>query len=223
MNLNNYTIKAQTVIQNALQLVSDYQQLGIEPGHLLQAILQTDEENVQFLLNKLSVNQVQLKEHLHSLIHSYPKASGAQPYFSNDAQAVLNKAASYLKTFKDDFIAVEHLLLALATSKEQVGSLLQKMGVHEKALIKAIQELRGNERVTTPNAEDKYRSLARYSKNLNNLAKAGKIDPVIGRDEEIRRVLQIISRRSKNNPILLGEPGVGKTAIVEGRDRKSVV
>lgn len=222
MNFNNYTIKAQEAIQTALQIAEDYQQLGIEPGHLLQAILQADEQNISFLLKKLNVNQNQLSTKLRELIESYPKASGAQPYFTNDTQAVLSKATSYLKTFKDEYVAVEHLLLALVTTKGKLSSLLHDVGFEEKALIKAIQELRGNLKVTEPNAEAKYRSLERYSKNLNTLAKAGKIDPVIGRDDEIRRVLQIISRRSKNNPILLGEPGVGKTAIVEGLAQRIV-
>jgi ATP-dependent Clp protease ATP-binding subunit ClpB len=222
MNLNNYTIKAQEVIQTAVQTVEEHQQLGIEPGHLLQAILQADEQNISFLLKKLQVNRQQLSTKLQVVLESYPKASGSQPYITNDTQAVLNKATSYLKIFKDEFVAVEHLLLGLVTTQGKIASLLQEIGITEKSLIQAIQELRGNTRVTEQNAEAKYRSLERYSKNLNNLAKAGKIDPVIGRDDEIRRVLQIISRRSKNNPILLGEPGVGKTAIVEGLAQRIV-
>jgi ATP-dependent Clp protease ATP-binding subunit ClpB len=216
MNLNNYTIKAQEAIQTAVQIAEEHQQLGIEPGHLLQAILQADEQNISFLFKKLQVNRQQLTAKLQAILESYPKASGTQPYITNDTQAVLNKATSYLKIFKDEFVAVEHLLLGLVTTQGKIATLLQEVGITEKPLIQAIQELRGNTRVTEQNAETKYRSLERYSKNLNNLAKAGKIDPVIGRDDEIRRVLQIISRRSKNNPILLGEPGVGKTAIVEG-------
>ncbi|OJW72081.1 MAG: ATP-dependent chaperone ClpB [Candidatus Amoebophilus sp. 36-38] len=222
MNLNNYTIKAQEAVQSAVQIAEEHQQLGIEPGHLLQAILQADEQNISFLLKKLNINHQQLLTKLQSLVETYSKASGTQPYITNETQVVLTKATSYLKTFKDEYVAVEHLLLGLATTKGKVGSLLQDAGFEEKALIKAIQELRGNTSVTEPNAEAKYRSLERYSKNLNNLAKAGKIDPVIGRDDEIRRVLQIISRRSKNNPILLGEPGVGKTAIVEGLAQRIV-
>ena len=220
--MNNYTIKAQEAVQSAVQIAEEHQQLGIEPGHLLQAILQADEQNISFLLKKLNINHQQLLTKLQSLVETYSKASGTQPYITNETQVVLTKATSYLKTFKDEYVAVEHLLLGLATTKGKVGSLLQDAGFEEKALIKAIQELRGNTSVTEPNAEAKYRSLERYSKNLNNLAKAGKIDPVIGRDDEIRRVLQIISRRSKNNPILLGEPGVGKTAIVEGLAQRIV-
>lgn len=222
MNLNNYTIKAQEVIQTAVQIAEEHQQLGIEPGHLLQAILQADEQNISFLFKKLQVNRQQLTAKLQAILESYPKASGTQPYITNDTQAILNKATSYLKTFKDEFVAVEHLLLGLVTTQGKIATLLQEVGITEKPLIQAIQELRGNTRVTEQNAEAKYRSLERYSKNLNNLAKSGKIDPVIGRDDEIRRVLQIISRRSKNNPILLGEPGVGKTAIVEGLAQRIV-
>jgi len=222
MNLNNYTIKAQEVIQTAIQIAEERQQLGIEPGHLLQAILQADEQNISFLLNKLQVNRQQLSIKLQAILENYPKASGTQPYITNDTQSILNKAISYLKIFKDEFVAVEHLMLGLVTTQGKIANLLQEVGMAEKPLIQAIQALRGNTRVTEPNAEAKYRSLERYSKNLNNLAKAGKIDPVIGRDEEIRRVLQIISRRTKNNPILLGEPGVGKTAIVEGLAQRIV-
>lgn len=222
MDLNNYTIKAQEAIQRAITVAEKQQQLGIEPGHLLQAILQADTHNIGFLLKKLNINQQLLKTQVTALIHSYPKASGQQPYLSNDTQAVFQKAKSYLQVFKDEFIAVEHLLLGLVASTNKVGQLMKDLGFEEKQLIKAIQELRGSSRVTDPNAEAKYRSLARYSKDLNALAKAGKIDPVIGRDEEIRRVLQIVARRTKNNPILLGEPGVGKTAIVEGLAQRIV-
>ncbi len=222
MNLNNYTIKAQEAIQGAMQIAEEHQQLGIEPGHLLQAILQADEHNISFLLKKLHINQQLLKDKAAALINTYPKASGQQPYLTNDTHTVLKKAGSYLKTFQDEFIAVEHLLLGLVAGADKVAQLMKDLGFEEKQLVAAIQELRGNNRVTDPNAEAKYRSLERYSKDLNALAKAGKIDPVIGRDEEIRRVLQIISRRTKNNPILLGEPGVGKTAIVEGLAQRIV-
>ena len=216
MNLNHYTIKAQEAIQSAIKSAEDQQQLAIAPGHLLQAILQTGEHNIAFLFKKLNIEQSLLATKLEAIVRSYPKASGQQPYLANDTNTVLRKAEAYLKHFKDEFIAVEHLLLGLVAGSDKVGTLMKEVGLEEQALIKAIQELRGNSRVTDQNAEAKYRSLERYSKNLNALAKAGKIDPVIGRDEEIRRVLQILSRRTKNNPLLIGEPGVGKTAIVEG-------
>lgn len=216
MHLNNYTIKAQEVIQYALKLAEDHQQLAIEPGHLLQAILQTGEHNIAFLFKKLNVDQVLLANKLDDIVRSYPQASGQQPYLANDTHTALRKAEASLKQFKDEFITVEHLLLGLLAGSDKVGSLMKEVGLGAQALIKAIQELRGNNRVKDQNAEAKYRSLERYAQNLNALAKTGKIDPVIGRDEEIRRVLQILSRRTKNNPLLIGEPGVGKTAIVEG-------
>ncbi|MEM9417064.1 MAG: ATP-dependent chaperone ClpB [Bacteroidota bacterium] len=216
MNLNKYTIKAQEAIQQAVKLTEEHQQLAIEPGHLLQAILQTGEHNVAFLFKKLNVDQALLTNKLEEIIRGYPKASGQQPYLSNNTNTALSHAEATLKSFKDEFIAVEHLLLGLLAGSDKVALLMKETGIIAEPLTKAIQELRGNRRVTDPNAEAKYRSLERYSKNLNALAKAGKIDPVIGRDEEIRRVLQILSRRTKNNPLLIGEPGVGKTAIVEG-------
>ena len=222
MNFNNYTIKAQEALQKAAEIAGGYQQQGIEPGHLLKAILQSDENMISFVLNKLSINRKQLDNGLETIIQSYPKVSGQQPYLSNDSSAVLRKAESYLKEFSDEYVAVEHLLLGLLSGREKTAQLMKQAGFAEKELKLAIQELRGGERVTDQNAEAKYKSLERYSKNLNQLAKAGKIDPVIGRDDEIRRVLQILARRTKNNPILLGEPGVGKTAIVEGLAQRIV-
>ncbi len=222
MNFNKYTIKSQEVIQKAAEIASGNQQQAIEPGHLLKAILASDENVISFLVKKLNVNRGLLDTRLDEVIGSYPKVSGQQPYLSNDAHAALQSAESALKDFKDEFIAVEHILIGLYAGKEKVASLLKDAGFEKKSLIAAIKELRGGSSVTDQNAESKYRSLERYSKNLNELAKAGKIDPVIGRDDEIRRVLQILSRRTKNNPILLGEPGVGKTAIVEGMAQRIV-
>jgi ATP-dependent Clp protease ATP-binding subunit ClpB len=216
MLLNNYTIQAQEAIQRALKIAEDHQQLAIEPGHLLQAILQTEEHSIEFLLKKLNVNRSLLMHKLDNLVDSYPKASGQQPYLASDSNTALRKAETYLKDSKDEFITIEHLLLGLVAGSDKVGRLMKEAGIEAHVLTKAIQDLRGTTRVTDRNAEAKYRSLERYSKNLNYLAKAGKIDPVVGRDEEIRRILQILSRRTKNNPLLLGEPGVGKTAIVEG-------
>lgn len=216
MNPNNYTIKTQEAIQNALKIAADQQQLSIEPGHVLQAVLQADEHVIGFLLSKLHVNQAALDQKLAALLKRYPKASGQQPYFSSDTSAALSRAEGFLPRFKDTFVALEHLILGLATGQDATGQLLREVGCQEPALLQAIQALRGTSSVTDPHAEAQYRSLERYAKNLNALAQAGKIDPVIGRDEEIRRVLQIISRRTKNNPLLIGEPGVGKTAIVEG-------
>jgi ATP-dependent Clp protease ATP-binding subunit ClpB len=198
------------------------QQQAIEPGHLLKAIVETDENVSNYLFKKLNVNETILNTKLGEIINAYPRVSGQQPYLSSATNGVLQQAEKELREFKDEFIAIEHLLLAILASKDKVASILKDAGAERKGLIAAIKELRGGSSVTDQNAESKYKSLERYSKNLNELAKKGKIDPVIGRDEEIRRVLQILSRRTKNNPILLGEPGVGKTAIVEGMAQRIV-
>ncbi|MEJ2005821.1 MAG: AAA family ATPase, partial [Cyclobacteriaceae bacterium] len=222
MNFNNYTIKAQEVIQKAAEIAGGNQQQAIEPGHQMKAVLASDENVISFLTKKLNVNRTLLDTKLEEVVNSYPKVSGQQPYLSNDSHAALQKAETFLKEFKDEYIAVEHIILGLYEGKDKVASAMKDAGFDKKSLIAAIKELRGGSTVTDQNAESKYRSLERYSKNLNELAKAGKIDPVIGRDDEIRRVLQILSRRTKNNPILLGEPGVGKTAIVEGMAQRIV-
>ncbi len=222
MNFNNYTIKAQEALQKATEIASGAGQQVIETGHLLKAILMSDENLVSFLLKKLGANKQMIDTPLEQLINDYPKVSGGQPYLSNDAAKSLQKAEKYLKDFGDEYVAVEHIILGILAGNDKAAQLLKDVGFQEKQLIAAIKELRGGEKVTDQNAESKYRSLERYSKNLNELAKKGKIDPVIGRDEEIRRVLQILARRTKNNPILLGEPGVGKTAIVEGMAQRIV-
>jgi len=222
MNLNNYTIKSQEAIQKATEIALANQQQAIETGHLLKAVMATDENVISFLTKKLNINTGILESRLEEVLNSYPKNSAQQPYLANDTHAALTKAATYLKEFKDDYVAIEHLLLGILAGKDKVSQLMKDAGFASKELIKAIQELRGGSSVTDQNAEGKYQSLQRYSKNLNELAKQGKIDPVIGRDEEIRRVLQILSRRTKNNPMLLGEPGVGKTAIVEGMAQRIV-
>jgi ATP-dependent Clp protease ATP-binding subunit ClpB len=216
MDFKQFTIKSQEAIQKAVEVTSAEQQQAIEPAHLLKGIFSEDENVTDFLFKKLGVNKIHINQKTDDLIKSYPKVSGQQPYLSNTSNQVLSKAKDYLKTFGDEFIAIEHLLLAILAGNEKTSQLLKDQGLSEKPLIEAIKELRQGNKVTDQNAESKYRALEKYSKNLNELAKKGKIDPVIGRDEEIRRVLQILARRTKNNPILLGEPGVGKTAIVEG-------
>ena len=216
MDFKQFTIKSQEAIQKAVEVTSAEQQQAIEPAHLLKGIFSEDENVTDFLFKKLGVNKKHITQKTDELIKSYPKVSGQQPYLSNTTNQVLSKAKDYLKTFGDEFIAIEHLLLAILAGNEKAAQLLKDQGLSEKPLIGAIKELRQGNIVTDQNAESKYRALEKYSKNLNELAKKGKIDPVIGRDEEIRRVLQILARRTKNNPILLGEPGVGKTAIVEG-------
>lgn len=222
MNFEKFTIKSQEALQKAAELALTAQQQAIEPAHLLKALWETDENVIGYLAAKLNVSRPMLETRLEELLKSYAKVSGTQPYLSAATNAVLQGAEKELREFKDDFISVEHLLLALLASKDKVSAILKDSGFTRQALIKAIQSLRGESRVTDPHAEGKYKSLERYSKNLNQMAKDGKIDPVIGRDEEIRRVLQILARRTKNNPILLGEPGVGKTAIVEGMAQRIV-
>lgn len=222
MNFEKYTIKSQEAIQKSAEIAIGNHHQAIEPGHLLKAILETDENVVAYLIKKMNVNRAVLDAKLSEVMSSYPKVTGQQPYLSSATNTVLQQAEKELREFKDEFIAVEHLLLAILHTRDKVSSLLKDAGFDRSGLIKAIRELRGGSSVTDPNAEAKYKSLERYSKNLNDLAKKGKIDPVIGRDEEIRRVLQILSRRTKNNPILLGEPGVGKTAIVEGLAQRIV-
>ncbi|MDZ7608797.1 MAG: ATP-dependent chaperone ClpB [Cyclobacteriaceae bacterium] len=222
MNFNNYTIKGQEAIQKAIEVAGSNQQQIVDTGHVMKALLVSDENVISFILKKLSVNRLLLDEKLDDIIAHYPKSSGQQPYFSNEVQHVFQKATDYLKEFGDEFIAIEHILLALTDGNDKTSSLLKDLGFSKKHLIGAIRELRGGDQVKDQNAEAKYRSLDRYSRNLNKMASEGKIDPVIGRDEEVRRVLQILTRRTKNNPILLGEPGVGKTAIVEGLAQRIV-
>ncbi|MFN8348226.1 MAG: ATP-dependent chaperone ClpB [Spirosomataceae bacterium] len=225
MNFNQYTIKAQEVVQRAVQMAQSNQQQVVETGHILKAILEEDPNTSQFLAKKLNVALPTLHTKLEVIVNGYPRVAGTAntEYLSNDLNAAFQKAQGYLKEFKDEFVSVELLYLGLAAGKDTTAKLMQEVGLKEKDLLAAIKELRGkNNPVKDQNAEAKYRSLERYSKNLNELARAGKIDPVIGRDDEIRRVLQILARRTKNNPMLLGEPGVGKTAIVEGLAQRIV-
>jgi len=222
MNFEKFTIKSQEALQKSAEIAAGNQQQAIEPGHLLKAILETDENVSNYVFKKLNVNITILETKLDDIVNSYPKVSGQQAYLSGTTNTVLQNAEKELREFKDEFVAVEHLLLALLNTKDKVSSIMKDAGLDRTSLVKAIKELRGGSSVKDQNAEAKYKSLERYSINLNELAKKGKIDPVIGRDEEIRRVLQILSRRTKNNPILLGEPGVGKTAIVEGMAQRIV-
>ncbi len=216
MNFNNYTIKAQEAVQKASEIALGNQQQAIETAHLLKALLLVDENVVSHLLKKLNVNVRHVEEELDKQIAGFPKVSGSNIYLSSTANTALQKAQSYLKEFKDEFVSIEHILLGLLGTGDQTAALLKDQGVTEKDLKKAISELRGSARVTDQNAEATYNALNKYARNLNEFAESGKLDPVIGRDEEIRRVIQILSRRTKNNPILVGEPGVGKTAIAEG-------
>ena len=216
MNFKNYTIKSQEALNKATEIATSYDQQVVETGHLLQAIFQSDENLISFLFKKMGVKRSVLEYKLVLIITHYPKVTGGQPYLSNTAAQALQQAEKLLKELGDEYVAVEHIILGIQKGKDNIAQLLRDFGFDQKTTLAAISELRGGRTVQDPNAETKYRSLDRYSNNLNELAKKGKIDPVIGRDEEIRRVLQILARRTKNNPILLGEPGVGKTAIVEG-------
>ncbi|MCX6166679.1 MAG: ATP-dependent chaperone ClpB [Sphingobacteriales bacterium] len=216
MNFNNFTIKAQEAIQKASEIASGNQQQAIENAHLLKGLLLVDENVIHYLLKKLNVNINRLDNQLDELITTFPKVSGSEVYLASSTNSTIQKAQSYLKEFKDEFVSVEHLLLGILAAGDKVSGFLKDSGVNEKDLKKAIVELRGNSRVSDQNAEATYNALNKYARNLNEYAESGKLDPVIGRDDEIRRVIQILSRRTKNNPILIGEPGVGKTAIAEG-------
>ncbi len=217
MNLNNFTLKSQEAVQQAQQIAVGLGSQNIESGHLLKAILEVDENVAPFLFKKLNVNLPIFKQALDKIIERYPKVENATgQYLSTDANQALVKATAYLKEFKDEYVSVEHLLLGLLTTKDVIGQLMKDNGMNEKDLKKAILDLRKGSNVTSSGAEETYNALNKYAIDLCALAQAGKMDPVIGRDEEIRRVLQILSRRTKNNPILVGEPGVGKTAIAEG-------
>ena len=216
MNLNNYTIKSQEAVQQAIQIATTNGQQAIETAHILKGILEVDENVISFILKKLNVNTTNFSKALDKIIESFPKVSGGQSFLSNNANQAVAKASAYLKEFGDEYVSIEHLLLALLAAKDVVSQLMKDSGVTEKDLKAAISELRKGSKVTSQTAEETYNALNKFAINLNNQAKKGKLDPVIGRDEEIRRVLQILSRRTKNNPILVGEPGVGKTAIAEG-------
>ncbi len=217
MDLKKFTIKSQEAIAQAQQIAVENQNQSIETLHLLSGLLQTDENVIQFLLKKTGVNIPRLNEVINAQIKTYPRVSGSSSlYLSSDANQALIKSQSLLKEFGDEFVAVELILLAILMAKDTAAQILKDAGLSEKALKLAISEMRGSSKVNSVGAESNYNSLEKYAKNLNDLASKGKLDPVIGRDDEIRRVLQILSRRTKNNPVLIGEPGVGKTAIAEG-------
>ncbi|MCC6937763.1 MAG: AAA family ATPase, partial [Flavobacteriales bacterium] len=216
MDLNQFTIRSQQAIQQAQTIASGNGQQILENGHILKGILEVDADVTPFLLKKLNVNLDAMQQALDRIIGTYPKQSGGQVTLSRNASTTLTKALAALKEFGDEYASVEHLLIGVLESGDTVSQLLKDNGVNRKDLVAAIKELRKGAKVTSQSQEETYNALNKYAKNLNQLAKANKLDPVIGRDEEIRRVLQILSRRTKNNPILIGEPGVGKTAIAEG-------
>jgi ATP-dependent Clp protease ATP-binding subunit ClpB len=216
MNINNFTIKSQEVVQKAQQLTQANGQQQIENAHLFKAILEVDANVTPFLLKKLGVSLPVFSQVLDSTVQNYPKVSGGNLTLSQTTNKTLIEASNIAKKMNDEYVSIEHLILAIFKCKDTVSQQLKDQGVSEKGLLSAISELRKGENVTSQSAEETYNSLSKYAKNLNQLASDGKLDPVIGRDEEIRRILQILSRRTKNNPMLVGEPGVGKTAIAEG-------
>jgi ATP-dependent Clp protease ATP-binding subunit ClpB len=216
MNLDNFTIRSQEAVEQAYLIARDHQHQAVETGHLLKSILGASESVASHLLSKSGINTGDLERVLDKIIESYAKVTGGDQYLSSNANKALQKSLEVAKSMQDQFVSVEHILLGLLASGDQTGKLLKDFGVNEKDLKMLIQELRKGSKVTSQTAEDTYNSLNRYAVNLNEQARRGRLDPVIGREEEIRRVLQILSRRTKNNPILIGEPGVGKTAIAEG-------
>ena len=216
MNFNNFTIKSQEAVQKAVEITSANGQQAIEPVHLLEGVVDVGESLVNYIFQKLGVNVNLLKTAVDREIASLPKVSGGEPYLSREANAVLQKASDYSSKMGDQFVALESILMALLQTKSSASSFMKDAGINEKELGAAIDELRKGQSVKDASAEDTYNALSKYAINLNERARTGKLDPVIGRDDEIRRVLQILSRRTKNNPILIGEPGTGKTAIAEG-------
>lgn len=223
MNLNNFTIKSQELVQEAAQLAVNRQHPAVEKAHLLSALLAGDDQLIQFIFKKLSVSKPNLLLKVAAILDGMPKVSGGEnPSYSNTAYQAIQKATASLQEFGDEYVAVDHILLALSQGNDPVAKILNEAGLEEKPIKAAMKEIRKTQKINDPNAESKFKALEKYSNNLNRQAIAGKLDPVIGRDDEIRRLLQILSRRTKNNPILLGEPGVGKTAIVEGLAQRIV-
>ncbi len=216
MNLNNFTIKSQEAVQKAFEIAKAYNHQAVEPGHLLKGVIESADDIVAFLFKKLGVNPATVEKVGEQIINSYPKVSGGETYLSTTGRDVLQASINISKKAGDEYVSVESIIVALVKVKDNVSRMLKDSGLNEKDLQKAIVELRKGEKVKSQNAEDSFNALNRFAINLNDQARNGKLDPVIGRDEEIRRILQILSRRTKNNPILIGEPGVGKTAIAEG-------
>ena len=220
--MNNYTIKSQEAVQAAVQLAQEKGQQAIETGHLLRGVIEKGENITNFIFNKLGVNSRNVLAALDRIVDGYPKVSGGSPYLSDEANKVLEKATKLAGEMGDQYVSLEHIILGLLSVKDPVSGMLKDAGMTEKETRAAIDELRKGSKVNSQSAEDNYDALGRYAINLNERARNGKLDPVIGRDDEIRRVLQILSRRTKNNPILIGEPGVGKTAIAEGLAQRIV-
>ena len=218
MNFNNYTFKAQEALQKALELAKSNGQQYVEPIHLLKAFLKIEESTIPYILKKIGINLSHFSQKVEESLNALPKVSGpiGTQSFGSAMPAILEAASQQATKMQDEFISLEHLFYALVTSQEVTGKLLREQGIRESTLLKVVEEMRAGQKVTDQSAESKYQALQKYARNLNDLARKGKMDPVIGREDEIRRIMQILSRRTKNNPILIGEPGVGKTAIAEG-------
>ena len=218
-NLNKFTVKAQETVQGAIEIAQNYNNQIVEPEHLLAAMLQDQSNLAVSIIQKSGANINQIKIKIGELLELLPKVSGSgigNQQLSTNSAKLFDAASDEAKILKDEYVSNEHLLLALSEDKGSAGKLLKETGINKKVILSALKDIRGNQRVTSQNPEDTYQSLQKYGRDLNDLARSNKLDPVIGRDEEIRRVLQVLSRRTKNNPVLIGEPGVGKTAIAEG-------
>ena len=218
-NLNKLTIKAQEVVQNAVEIAQNYNNQIVEPEHIFASMLQESGSVAESMVQKTGANVSQIKVSVGEFLESLPKVTGSgigNQQLSNNTAKLFDRAAAEAKNLKDEFVSTEHLLLALTEESGKIGDLFKKNNINKNIVLSALRDIRGNQRVTSQNAEDTYQSLKKFGRDLNELARNGKLDPVIGRDEEIRRVLQVLSRRTKNNPVLIGDPGVGKTAIAEG-------
>ena len=218
-NFNNFTIKAQEAVQSAIQIAASYSNQQLEAEHIFAALIQNDDGVVVSLIKRIGVDTGMLRIKASGFIDKLPKVSSASTsniYLSPEVQKIIDEAQKIASQLKDEYISVEHLLIAIAESSSEIGKYLKGLDVNKESIFEALKDIRGNQRVTSQEPEDTYQALKKYGRDLNQLAKQGKLDPVIGRDAEIRRVLQVISRRTKNNPVLVGEPGVGKTAIAEG-------
>ena len=222
MRLDKFTFKAQEALQSAGRKAESLASAELTPEHLLDALIGQDDGLVAPLLEKLGVSAGAIRKELEGHFATLPRVQGTRPALSPRMEALMQEAAREADQFKDEYVSTEHLLLALAAGEGFAGRLLRSQGAEKADLLKALASIRGSQRVTDPNAEDKYQALKRYAQDLTELARRGKLDPVIGRDDEIRRVIQVLSRRTKNNPVLIGEPGVGKTAIVEGLAQRIV-
>ena len=216
MNFNNFTIKSQEALQQAFDIAQGKQQQAIENGHILKGLLHAAENVTDFLLRKLGVNLSMFHQALDKIVDAYPKVTGGEQYWSSDANKTLQKSIDISRKMGDQFVSIEHILISLLLTGDTISSFMKDSGINRKDLETAVSELRKGAKVESQTAENQFNSLSRFAINLNELARSGKLDPVIGRDEEIRRILQILSRRTKNNPVLIGEPGTGKTAIAEG-------